>query len=202
MITETENYTGFCIFWEGMKSIGRPGGLWDMVLDEYCSGIRAKPVWAIGELDFEETNDLTQVAATNTFIFVNERSKAGIFEAIRAGRMYATRDYTGNRIVLDDFSAYDMRTERNAFIGETLLLSSPPVAIHIKIRSIKKNSQPTTVYLYKNKDLIKTFRLQNMVDEWFVDEDRLSTSMCYYRILVGNRDYQTLATNPIFIKKY
>ncbi len=202
MITETKNYTGFCIFWEGMKSIGRPGGLWDMVLDEYCSGIRTKPVWAIGELDFEETNDLAQVAATNTFIFAKERSKAGIFEAIRAGRMYATRDYTGNRIVLDDFSAYDMRTERNAFIGETLLLSSPPVAIHIKIRSIEKNSRPTTVYLFKNKDLVKTFRLRNMVDEWYVDEDRLSTSMCYYRILVGSRDYQTLATNPIFIRKY
>ncbi|HCK99156.1 MAG TPA: hypothetical protein DHW42_03510 [Candidatus Marinimicrobia bacterium] len=202
MVTETKNYTGFCIFWEGMQTIGCPGGLWDIALDEYCSGFRAKPVWAIGELDFEGSNDLSQVTATNTFIFAKEKSQAGVLEAIRAGRMYATRDFTGNRIVLDDFSAYDMRTERSAFIGETLLLSSPPVAIHLKIRSIENNSRPTTVYLYKNRDLVKTFRLQNVIDEWFVDEDRLEGSMCYYRILVGSRDYQTLATNPIFVRKY
>jgi hypothetical protein len=202
MITETKDYTGFAIFWEGMKAIGRPGGIWDIVLDEYCSGYRTKPVYAIGELDFEESNDLKQVAATNTFVFAKEKSRSGIYDAIRAGRMYATRDYVGNSIFLDDFSAWDMATERSAFMGETLMLSAPPVAIHIKLQNIAKNSRATTVYLYKNKDLVKTYRLQNTVDEWYIDQSPLGESANYYRILVGSRGYQTLATNPVFVKKY
>ncbi len=202
MITETKDYTGFAIFWEGMQAIGRPGGLWDIVLDEYSRGYRTKPVWAIGELDFEESNDLKQVIATNTFIFAKEKSRSGVYDAIRSGRMYATRDYVGNNIFLDDFSAYDMATERSAFIGETLLMSSPPVAIHIKLHAIDKNNRATTVFLYKNKDLVKTYRIQNMVDEWYVDQSQLNDIMDYYRVLVGSQDYQTLATNPIFIRKY
>ncbi len=202
MITETKDYTGFAIFWEGMKTIGHPGGLWDIVLDEYCTGIRKKPVWAIGELDFEESNVLTEVAATNTFIFATEKSQNAILEAIRNGRMYSTRDYVGNKLILEDFSVYDPRTNRSAFIGETLLMPRPPVGIHIKIRSLEVNPRPTTVFLYRNTELIKTFALQNQVDDYYLDQEPFTNSMNYYRVLVGSRDFQTLATNPVFVKRY
>jgi len=202
LITETQDYTGFAIFWEGMRTVGRPGGLWDIALDEYCRGYRKKPVYAIGELDFEESNELNQVAATNTFIFAKERSREGVYEALRSGRSYATRDFTGNKILLDDFAAFDMATQRNAFIGETLMLYSPPVAIHIQMHSIVKTSKPIAIFLYKNTELVKTYQMYDSIDEWYVDQHRLSDTMDYYRIYVGSRDWITLVTNPIFIKKY
>lgn len=202
LITETENYTGFCIFWEGMKAIGHPGGLWDIVLDEYCQGYRKKPVYAIGELDFEESNDLKQVAATNTFLFAKERTRESVYEALRSGRSYATRDFTGNKVLLDDFSVYDRVTQKSAFIGGTLMSSSSSVAIHIQMHSIANNPKPMTIFLYKNKTLIKTFRMVNSIDEWHIDQSRQKDTMDYYRIYAGSHNFITLATNPIFVKRY
>ena len=199
-IMETHDYTGFAIFWEGMKTIGRPGGLWDMALSEYCLGIRSKPIWAVGELDFEESNVLSNVSETLTFLFVKERSRAGVYEAMRAGRMYATRGFTGNKIVLDDFSVYDMHTGRSAFIGETLNHMHPPVAIHIRMRALTRLSKPETILLYRNKELIKKFTLNAVLDEWFVDESPVPDKMYYYRIYAGET-WPTLASNPIFVSK-
>ncbi|MGC9364709.1 MAG: hypothetical protein ACP5FZ_09105 [Fidelibacterota bacterium] len=202
LITETKDYTGFCIFWEGMRTVGRPGGLWDIALDEYCRGYRKKPVYAIGELDFEESNELKLVAATNTFLFAKERSREGVYEALRSGRSYTTRDFVGNELFMDEFALYDIATQRSAFIGETLTLAAAPVAIHIRMRSIHKNPPARSVYIYKNSDLVKTYQMRDSLDEWYVDEAPLPDRMVYYRIYAGKRDYVTLATNPIFVKKY
>jgi len=199
-IMETQDYTGFAIFWEGAKVIGRPGGLWDIALSEYCAGLRRKPVWAIGELDFEESSNLNNVTETLTFLFVKERSRAGVYEAMRAGRMYATRGFVGDKIVLDDFSVYDLYTGKSAFIGETLTNARPPVAIHIRLRALTKLNKPETIFLYRNSELIKIFRLNTVLDEWFVDESPMPNKMYYYRVY-GGESWPTLATNPIFVSK-
>jgi len=199
-IMETQDYTGFAIFWEGAKVIGRPGGLWDIALAEYCAGLRRKPVWAIGELDFEDSSNLNNVAETLTFLFVKERSRAGVYEAMRAGRMYATRSFTGDKIVIDDFSVYDLHTGNNAFIGETLTHAQAPVAIHIRLRALTTLNKPETIFLYRNSELIKIFHLNTVLDEWFVDESPMSSPMCYYRIYGGD-SWPTLASNPIFVSK-
>ncbi|MDD5634838.1 MAG: hypothetical protein PHW46_06145, partial [Candidatus Omnitrophica bacterium] len=49
-----KEYTGFACFYEGYRTIGKPGGIWDEVLIEYCKGKREKPVWAIGEIAFHK----------------------------------------------------------------------------------------------------------------------------------------------------
>ncbi|MFA5729242.1 MAG: hypothetical protein WC957_07420, partial [Candidatus Neomarinimicrobiota bacterium] len=165
-----------------------------------CLGIRSKPIWAVGELDFEESNVLSNVSETLTFLFVKERSRAGVYEAMRAGRMYATRGFTGNKIVLDDFSVYDMHTGLSAFIGETLNHMHPPVAIHIRMRALTRLSKPETILLYRNKELIKKFTLNAVLDEWFVDESPVPDKMYYYRIYAGET-WPTLASNPIFVSK-
>jgi len=199
-IMETNNYTGFAIFWEGMKVIGKPGGLWDMALAEYCNGLRSKPVWAMGELDFEESNTLSNVTETVTFLFVKERSRAGVYEAMRAGRMYTTRGFMGNKIVVDEFSVWDMHSGRNAFIGETLTNIKPPVVIHVRIRALTGLDRPETIMLYRGKELIKKFRLNSVIDEWFVDESPIKDKMYYYRIF-GGETWPTLASNPIFVSQ-
>lgn len=200
-ITEAQNYTGYAIFWEGIKVIGKPGGLWDVVLEEYINGYRKKPVWALGELDFEESNKLSQVTETNTFIFARERSRAGIYEALRTGRMYSTRQYWGNRVVLDDFAVYDMQTEQGAFLGETLLIDSYPVAIHVKLRALEKGSATKLVSIFKNEELLKSYRFSQALDEWFVDREDVESG-AYYRLFMGEPQNITLVTNPVFVRKY
>jgi len=199
-IMDTKNYTGFAIFWEGMKTVGKPGGLWDMALNEYCNGLRDKPAWAVGELDFEESNTLANVTETLTFLFAKERSRAGVYEAMRAGRMYTTRGFIGNKIVVDDFSIWDMHSGRNAFIGETLSGVQLPIVVHLRIRALAKLSKPETIMLYRGPELIKKFYLNSVLDEWFVDESAITDKMFYYRI-IGGENWPTLATNPIFVRK-
>jgi len=200
LIVDATNYTGFAIFWEGMKVIGKPGGLWDLVLQEYCQGIRQKPVWSIGELDFEESNNLNLIKETNTFIFAKERSREGVYEALKAGRSYTTRSFLGNKLVLEDFSIYDRNTENSAFIGETLNLASSSPAIHIRIKWITPGNHRETVLLYRNTKLIKKFYVSNLLDKWYIDEEPISDKMYYYRVFLGEK-WCTLATNPIFVKK-
>lgn len=196
-ITETVNYTGFAIFWEGMKTIGKPGGLWDIALSEYCAGIRKRAPWAIGELDFEESNDLSNITETSTFLFAKERTRAGVYEAFRAGRMYATRGHTGDKIILEDFSIYDLRTGKSAFIGETLTQANAPLALHIRFRALEKNID-TQILVFRNTTLFKKIILRGDHDEWFADDQIGDEKTVYYRLYVGE-SWPTLVTNPIFV---
>lgn len=199
LVTQTYNHNGFAIFCEGFQTVGKPGGLWDIGLKEYCHGVRRKPIWAIGELDFEESNNLDLINETNTFLFVREATRPGVLEALKAGRMYATRDFIGDELLLDDFSIYDMYTENSAFIGETLNISArAPIAMHISMHTV--NSHKThTVRLYRNERLLDQMNFSGSLDKWIVD-DNVPDGMCYYRIYVG-RSFINLVTNPIFVKK-
>jgi hypothetical protein len=50
----TRDYTGFCALYEGYRDIGGAGGIWDVILNEYCWGKRDNPVWIIGESAFHD----------------------------------------------------------------------------------------------------------------------------------------------------
>ena len=198
LISETTNHSGFAVFWEGMNVLGKPGGLWDFVLEEYCNGLRSQPVYTIAELDFEESNNLKLLNESNTFIFAKDRSRKSIFNAIKTGRMYSTRNFTGETVFLEDFTAYDIRTEQSAFLGETLELTSKPVALHIKMINTSE-TKTITVMLYRNSTKIKEFILKDSLDTWFTDKN-IPDKNFYYKLYAGKK-WVTLVTNPIFINQ-
>lgn len=197
-ITETNDYTGFAIFWEGMKTIGKPGGLWDIALNEYNLGMRRRAPWAIGELDFEDSGDLSNITETSTFLFVKEASRRGVYEAMRTGRMYCTRGHAGDKFLLTDFSVYDLHSGRGAFLGETLTNARPPLAMHIGIQTLSSNVN-TEIMIFRNEILIKKIRFTGDYDDWFTDEQIPNLQNFYYRIYIGE-NWPTMVTNPIFIK--
>jgi hypothetical protein len=198
LVYETENHHGFAGFWEGMKVLGKPGGLWDMQLQEYCTGLQARPMFSIGELDFEETNDLKLVNETNTFIFAENRSKPAIFDALRQGRMYATRQFLGNKLLIDEFRAYNLQNESSAFMGESLKTTGSPIAIHLKI-SVTETIKDQTLTLYRNTVPIRQIVLKESIDEWIVDKNYPESGKFYYKIY-GGKDFINLVTNPIFVE--
>lgn len=198
LVYETNHHDGFAGFWEGMKVLGKPGGLWDMQLQEYCNGLRPGPMFTIGELDFEETNDLKLINETNTFIFAKNRSKPAIFEALKQGRMYATREFIGNKLVIDEFRAYDLQDESSALMGETLKIAGSPIAIHLKI-TVSEKIKNQALTLYRNTVPIKQFVLDQSIDEWIVDKDYPKTGKFYYKVY-GGKDFINLVTNPIFVE--
>ncbi|MBN2280602.1 MAG: hypothetical protein JXQ65_08480 [Candidatus Marinimicrobia bacterium] len=198
LVYQTKNHSGFAGFWEGMKSLGKPGGLWDLALTEYCKGLRPVAPYVIGELDFEETNDLKLINETNTFLFCQGKSREAIFEAMRQGRMYTTRNFLGEKLVIEEFRAYNLATESSAFIGETLKSGNTPIAIHIKIRATGPvHNQKFT--LWRNDIPIKQLLVNGSVEEWIVDENHPNDEKFYYKFYGGD-DWITLVTNPIFVE--
>jgi len=198
LVYETKNHSGFAGFWEGMKVLGKPEGLWDIALQEYCAGLRKMPQFIIGELDFEETNDLKLINETNTFIFAANKTHEAIFEAMRKGRMYTTRNFLGDKLVIDEFRVYNLENESSAFIGETLQVTNNPIAINIKITATQNISNQVFT-LYRNKIPIKQLIINGSLDEWIVDENYPKTGKFYYK-LYGGDDWINLVTNPIFVE--
>ncbi|RKY47588.1 MAG: hypothetical protein DRP88_04160 [Candidatus Neomarinimicrobiota bacterium] len=201
LIAETKQHNGFAIFWEGMKVLGKPGGLWDLTLKEYCLNYRKIPVWTIGELDFEESNNLDLIHETNTFIFVKEKSRDGVIEAMRNGRMYSTRDYFGDKIRLIDFSVHDPMSGNSAFIGETLKLTYPQINIHIKLECLENFKGSQNIYVFLGEKLVQKIPFYRSTDIWLEDSNFPKDKMFYYKIYIGKDDWIVLVTNPIFVKK-
>jgi len=196
LLLKTQNYTGFAIFWEGMKQIGKPGGIWDMVLNQYCQGKRNHPVWAIGELDFEDENDPKLLTETLTNLFATEKSPEAIIEALRTGRMYATRNFAHKSLKLIDFSVGE---NKRAISGEQVVLNHSPI-INIEIRISKPANYK--LQLIRNGKVIATFSEQNR-GRWHIeyeDTDIQSDNNNYYRFLIYANNWSVLASNPIFVK--
>ncbi len=83
-LTWTRNYAGFAIFWEGMRHIGKPGGVWDSLLTQYCDGRRERPVWALGELDYDSDWAENAIEETVTVLLLRNRTRQ-VVKAFRAG---------------------------------------------------------------------------------------------------------------------
>ena len=101
----TKGYTGFAIFHEGYRKVGRPGGVWDSTLRDYCLGLREKPVWAIAGLASEGEPDMAvRIRNVRTILMVPDRSRKAVLEALRSGMIYVARGPGASNFVLDGFS--------------------------------------------------------------------------------------------------
>jgi hypothetical protein len=194
-LLETHGYTGFAIFWEGMNHVGKPGGIWDRILNEYCQGKRKKPVWAIGELDFEGEGNLENVKETATVLSLREKSRKGVLEALRTGRMYATRNFASQWLTLEEFSVGD--SYEVATMGGTLRTHEPP---HIRIKFAATQPMDFRVQVIRDGKIIGTFPIPNSGVVEFDDRTAPRGGKVYYRILASGGDWVFLASNPIFVE--
>jgi hypothetical protein len=90
-LLKTFRYTAFGAVYEDTSTFERPGGGWDRLLGEYVRGERSRPAWAIAESGFHGLTAGKQVGPLQTVFLVQEKSEAGILEALRRGRMYAVQ---------------------------------------------------------------------------------------------------------------
>ncbi len=102
LLNDTNGYTGFAVFYEGYRVVGKPEGLWDMLLMQYCTGRRELPVWAIAELELESGTDPVIASDSQTILLVREKTEKAYLDALKKGRMYAfTRGMTRSMVIRD-----------------------------------------------------------------------------------------------------
>lgn len=196
-LSTTSGYTGFAIFEEGMRVIGRPGGVWDQALIEYCAGVRHRPIWAIGEVDFGSHNAGDDIGTCQTVFLLRERTRSGVLAALRDGTMYARRA-PGHILTLRDFSVMDARGQAAATIGGQVTLSESP---HIRIDLGVQSDTPRNIVIQVIREgkVIRMIPATGDTTVTFDDPVLAGEGTTFYRLIVKLDDWEVLASNPIFV---
>lgn len=187
-LLESRGYTGFAVFEEGFRFLGRAGWLWDQILKEYCDGKRDNPVWAIGELDYKEGD---WMGMTQTVFLLSDFNEGEVLKALKEGRVYAVRGK--DKPILEDFRVKG--TQAEAIMGEELV-SKGSVEVLIKIRFPQSLKEEMKVSMIRKGEVLETFSakgdfLIKYKDNYFQPGEKI-----YYRLVVGEQ----LVTNPIFVR--
>jgi hypothetical protein len=198
-LLESRDYTGFTVFPGGYNEVGKPGGIWDGLLNEYCGGFRKKPVWAIAGLGFDSQGDLEEaLAGTQLFILTKDLTASSILDAVKNGRMYPAQGAASVNFRLDDFSVSDLSGETRAICGQTAVISGRRV-IKVSGGFMASVGSKVTIKVIKNGSIIKDKTLTAPFDLNFEDVPS-GGSLVYYRLDISG-DGIHLLTNPIFVKK-
>lgn len=195
-LERTDRYTGFAILFEGMKTIGIPGGIWDRLLTRYCEGKKGSPVWAIGELDYtEEGRAGTWIDTVKTVIFSETNRAPDLLEALRKGRMYALRRIRERELVLESFWVEE--GSQKALSGETLPATDSP-KIHFAVSYSDGTPKTVQVKIIRGGEILQNLALRTPVS-FTVPDPEPSDRKTFYRLeIMGDRG-EILLTNPIFV---
>ncbi len=202
-LLNTFDYTGIAVFSEGMRHVGPPGGIWDKILLQYCSGKRYKPVWAIGEVDYRGHG--FSIGETQTVFLIKEKSNREVMKALATGKMYAAMG-DANQLSLNSFVVEDSKSGKMAFMGDEIALTGKP-RIRIVI-SVDKTHKPSAykkrsfnIDLIRNGTVIKTFEADDSIDIAYDDDYYNPNQKIYYRLAVDTSYlFRGIVSNPIFVQ--
>lgn len=189
-LKKSSDYTGFSVFPRGSRMVPEPGGCWDEVLCDYCSGKRGKPVWCIAETDYRRVEDDIANPAT---VFVNSVSnEEDAISALREGKVYAL-DSPQKDLFLNYFGVWDEKRRRSVSMGGELQSVSSSVTIKADVES---------KHPLKNTILIKDGVVIKESDEKqfeFVDDLSSAGGKVFYRLIAENVQGSRLFSNPVFV---
>jgi len=194
-VLQTSDHTGFSYFWEGAKTIGITGGLWDRALLEHCAGRRDRPVWAFGELDWIEEKhlDVTLDSLVNV-AWCTEKSTGAVMDALRSGRFYV---YLSDKKTALTLARWELSAGRQTALSGETLDWTPDARLTIRIDSPRAGT-PVHGEIIKNGVSWKTFDGELPLSVVLPLKDQ-PDAKDYYRFVVNGAG--TLVGNPIFIRK-
>jgi hypothetical protein len=201
-LLQTQDYTGFAVFYEGYNKVGLPGGIWDETLTQYCRGLRQKPVWAIAGLAFDAGGDLPdRIKKIKTVLLVSKLNKDEVLNSMARGRMYAVEGDASPHFVLETFVVKNGPSDIAKTMGEEIEIDTAQCP-RIEISGGFLDGQHTTVniQLIKNGKLLNMFEVISPFHVVFEDTDRAPLGRSYYRVDAQGKGIH-LITNPIFVKR-
>lgn len=195
-LLKTQNYTGFAALYQDNITFTDPGKGWDQILNEYCRGKRAQPVWGIGEIDYHGLmENVKKIDTIQTILLLPDFKKEEVLKALKKGRMYAV--LRGNfQLILDEFSL-EIEKEK-VFQGEELKCGGKP-KINIKVSSSDHEVYDIEIRLIRKGKIIKIFKDKTPFKIEFEDEYYVPGEKIYYRLDI-RAPSSTIISNPIFVK--
>lgn len=190
-LLNTRDYTGFAVFAEGMKNSGIPGGVWDLVLIKYINGERKKPVWAIGELDYEEGDWMGE---TQTVFLLKKLTKEDVLAALSDGRVYSVIGNANTpKPALERFQIWDDSSQKWVEMGQTANVKKN-TKMRIKLSLPAGQNQIGELKIIREGEVVKAVNVTSLYEGIVEFDYRKPGGMTYYRVDFNG----TLISNPIF----
>jgi len=178
---------------EGVKTLLPPGGLWDRALLDHLEGKRLSAPFAIAEIDEHRATQDIDLRILQTVCSVQERTHAGLVQALRAGRCYARwtpYDRPPLRLVAWEAAPGAGRAEG---AGGVLRRTGP---LTVRLAVAGGDGHEVTARLLRRGEVIWSDRITPPFERIVPDETRGPT---YYRLDVEGAYPYRLIGNPIFV---
>jgi hypothetical protein len=148
-LLKTFRYTAFGAVYEDTSTFERPGGGWDRVLGEYARGERSRPAWAVAESGFHGLTAGKQVGPLQTVFLVENKTEAGVLDALRRGRMYAVQRTRELGFDLTQFVV--TAGSASAGAGETLKVpAGTPIELSVAVEASDGRSHDVRLAIVAN----------------------------------------------------
>jgi hypothetical protein len=195
-LLRTARYSAFGGLYEQTVRVVEPGGMWDRLLSQYAAGERSRPAWAVGESGFHGMGAGKRVGTVQTVFLVEQRSEAGVLDALRRGRLYALQRTTEAELALVDFSI--VTPGGTARPGETLRVQpGTPLEIRIALGAGGAAALPVRLSLVRNGTVAEAWAGQTPFET--VRRESAEGRPAVYRLDVRSTAPHRLLTSPIFI---
>jgi hypothetical protein len=199
-LLQARDYTGFAVFFEGFKTVGKINGIWDSLLKDFCAGKRNKPVWAVGALSFDSIGNLEDyLKDLRTVLLVPAFNEEECLKAIKEGRMYTALGRNSSQLILSNFSVAYSSVGTERIMGEQLETREIP-RIKIKIDFLNGQGQLFKIKLIRSGELINTFETPAPLNITYLDEKAPAAGNFYYRLEIQGQDVVGVS-NPIFVRR-
>ena len=195
-LLRTSGYTAFGAVYEQPLRFARPGEGWDRMLAQHVAGERRRPTWGIAEAGFHSARAGKRLRPVQTVFFVEQRSEAGVLDALKRGRMYALRNSGDAELVLPDFAV--IGSGAAAGMGDTLKASAgTPIEVRATVSSRSGAAHAVRVTLVKDGKVEAAWSGRTPLE--IRHPDVASGRRSYYRLeaRVSAADY--LVANPVFV---
>jgi len=170
VLTETRGYTGFSALYGDNITITEPGNIWDLTLKEYCSGFRERPPWGIATSDYHREGESGEKLGNYQTVFLlREFTKTDVMDAMRSGRMYASRGNFPHVPKLLEFSVSSPDGGSTAISGQEILLTDKP-AVRVSMSLEGKASGPVKVRVIRSGQVIKYVESPLPITLYFQDD--------------------------------
>ncbi|SPP66499.1 hypothetical protein [Nitrospira lenta] len=197
----TNGYAGFGGLYQDTRMATAAGGLWDQVIQAHKGTAQSAVPTMIGEIAFhglaDKGKDLDRVVTT---VFAQERSVAGVLEAIRSGHAYAVAE-GDHRVMLtvDEFSLGCDCDPATVGIGDHLALpSGSHVVAMVRLSARDGKSHPVTMRLIRSGEIIGIAKAETPVQYQLADMQPVPDGGAYYRLEVVGQSGELL-TNPLYV---
>jgi hypothetical protein len=195
-LLRTFRYTAFGAVYEDTSQFERPGGGWDRLLTEYARGERSRPAWAVAESGFHGLTAGKQVGPLQTVFLVEERSEAGVLDALRRGRMYAVQRTRELGFDLARFAA--SARGRSAGAGETLQVpAGTPVELAVAVEASDGRAHDVRVAIVRNG--VVATQARGATPFRVVHRETSDGTPLVLRV-EARGSQQRLLSNPIFVR--